>query len=166
MPERHTLEPLKTKAKTMTNLKFIVRSEHASPAYALNSAVTVSEDSEGYYLDLPGFGCGKSFSTPEQAIESLLRENGCFNIDYKPLFEEGVTFASFLKPPQSFDTKSGFVIRSIRNEFVVHEYSQPVNEHTAPDYYNGSYCESLQSAYQEFNRRVTRWIETYSNEEG
>lgn len=67
---------------THTMTLYNVTADHVSPEYAVNGGVDVVYDpySKTYAATTYEHGCGKSQPTPEQAIRSLLLENGCSNI--------------------------------------------------------------------------------------
>lgn len=68
------------------NLYYIVSADHVALDYAATHKrirVGSTPNEKGvrvYYADAAPYGCGKNQPTPEAAIKTLLRDNGCSNI--------------------------------------------------------------------------------------
>lgn len=69
-----------------------VSAEHSHPEYAANSkSVLVSQDriDKTFSAMAAPYGCGKSKATAEDAIRSLLGDNGCTRIVISGPFKSG-----------------------------------------------------------------------------
>lgn len=76
-------------------MRFKVSASHIAADWALVDAIFAfncetdfrlgGNERHGFHASAPRFGCGKSASTPERAIRSLLLDNGCADIRVEPV---------------------------------------------------------------------------------
>lgn len=70
--------------------RYNVSADHQVAQYACqDSPCSVSLDrfDKTWSASMPGYGCGKNFRTPEDAIVGLLQDHACYNIRFTFLSE-------------------------------------------------------------------------------
>jgi len=72
----------------MKTFTYTVTLEHIAPAYAGEHTFTVKQESGGYFAKAKLYGCGKTYSTPENAIHCLALDNGATVLEIVQHVEE------------------------------------------------------------------------------